>query len=82
MRLKKDKPWTTEDARVIKTDNGAPLNRAPKPVQFADSVALSYRQGAPEQVKDEEMDGDHTDNEAVVVEDEDKKDEGDVEMVF
>ena len=45
-RLLKDKPWTTEDARVIGVDNGKPLGRAPKPVQFADSPALAYQNGA------------------------------------
>lgn len=45
-RVAKDQPWTTEDARVIAVDNGKPLGRAPKPVQFKDSPALAYRNGA------------------------------------
>eukprot|EP00727_Mastigamoeba_balamuthi_P010356 m51a1_g5943 putative zinc finger (143) ;mRNA; f:121291-121820 len=28
-RLQKDRPWTTEDAKIIKTDNGKPLGRKP-----------------------------------------------------
>jgi len=45
-RLLKDKPWTTEDARVIGVDNGKPLGRAPNPVQYANSPALAYKNGA------------------------------------
>lgn len=45
-RVAKDQPWTTEDARVIGVDNGKPLGRAPHPVQFKDSPALAYRNGA------------------------------------
>lgn len=44
-RVRKDIPWTTEDARLIEVDNGAPLGRAPHPRQFADSPALAYRNG-------------------------------------
>ena len=90
MRLRKDKPWTVEDARVIKTDNGAPLGRAPRPQQFEDSVALQYQRGEvkaeaeadgmgeSEPQKEEEEKKKKAEPEVVGDEDEDE----DVEMVF
>ena len=94
-RLLKDKPWTTEDARVIGVDNGKPLGRAPKPVQFANSPALAYQGGAKplapseaaakEQLHDEmedEVDDEPEESHDKSEEEENEEDEGEEDLVF